>query len=133
MVFSISGRSKPQIDQNVVLNDTIIERVDNYKFLGMNINENLNWKNHMLDILAKIQRNLGIVRKTARFLNRNSLFQLYHSLILSHIRRGIIVWYHGNVALKKKIQACANKFLRIIFFLKPRDSVQEIMKEQGLN
>ena len=132
MVFSISGRSKPQIDQNVVLNDTIIERVDNYKFLGMNINENLNWKNHMLDILSKIQRNLGIVRKTARFLNRNSLFQLYHSLILSHIRRGIIVWYHGNVALKKKIQACANKFLRIIFFLKPRDSVREIMKENKL-
>ena len=112
-----------------MLDGTEIERVQNYKFLGMNIHENLNWKGHMLDILTIIQRNLAIVRKTARFLNRNSLIQLYHSLILSHIRRGIIVWYHGNVALKKKIQACANKFLRLIFFLKPRESVRDIMKE----
>ena len=51
---------------------------------------------------------------------------------MSHIRKGIIVWYHGNVALKKKIQACANKFLRIIFYLKPRDSVREVMKENKL-
>ena len=86
----------------------------------------------MLHILSKIQRNLGIVRKTARFLNRNSLMQLYHSLIVSHIRNGIIVWYHGNQALKKKIQACANKFLRVIFFKKPRDSVRELMKENEL-
>lgn len=132
MIFSISGRTSPNENQNVILNNTEIERVDNYKFLGITINSNLNWKSHMLDILSKIQRNLGIVRKTARFLNRNSLFQLYHSLILSHIRKGIIVWYHGNIALRKKIQACANKFLRIIFFLKPRDSVREIMKENKL-
>ena len=132
MIFSISGRTKLTNDQNVILNNTLIERVDNYTFLGMNINENLNWKNHMLNILSKIQRNLGIVRKTARFLNRNSLIQLYHSLIMSHIRKGIIVWHHSNINLKKKIQACANKFLRIIFFLKPRDSVREIMKENNL-
>ena len=51
---------------------------------------------------------------------------------MSHIRKGIIVWYHSNSALKKKIQACSNKFLRIIFFLKPRDSVRELMKEHKL-
>ena len=48
MVFSISGRTQPKKDQNVVLNDTTIERVDQYIFLGMNINENLSWKAHML-------------------------------------------------------------------------------------
>ena len=133
MIFSISGRtSNPPSHLNITLNDSIIERVQNYKFLGMTINENLNWKSHMLELHSKIQRNLGIVRKIARFLNRNSLFQLYHSLIMSHIRNGIIVWYHGNVALKKKIQACANKFLRLIFFLKPRDSVRQLMKENKL-
>ena len=129
-LVSISGRSNnPPKDLKIMLDGTEIERLQNYKFLGRNIHENLNWKSHMLDILTTIQRNLAIVRKTARFLNRNSLIQLHHSLILSHIRRGIIVWYHGNVALKKKIQACANKFLRLIFFLKSRESVRDIMKE----
>ncbi len=34
--------------------------------------------------------------------------------------------------LEKKIQACANKFLRLIFHLKPRDSVRSLMKENNL-
>ena len=34
--------------------------------------------------------------------------------------------------LRKKIQACANKFLRTIYFLKPRDSVRSLMKENKL-
>ena len=83
-------------------------------------------------MLGKIQRNLGIVRRIARFLDQHSLFQLYHSLIMSHIRNGIVVWYHSHAAVRKKIQACANKFLRIIFYLKPRDSVRDIMKENKL-
>ena len=86
----------------------------------------------MLDILAKIQRNLSIVRRISRFLDRHSLLQLYHSLILSHVRNNIVVWYHSHAAVRKKIQACANKFLRVIFFLKPRDSVRNIMKENKL-
>ena len=86
----------------------------------------------MLDILSKIQRNLGIVRKISRFLDRHSLFQLYHSLIMSHIRNSIVVWFHSHAAIRKKIQACANKFLRIIFNLKPRDSVRALMKEHKL-
>ena len=133
MFYSISSRSANfPTDLNVELNGQNIERVEDYKFLGLNINQHLNWKPHMLNILSKIQRNLAIVRKIARFLNRNSLMQLYHSLIMSHIRNGIIVWHHSHISIRKKIQACANKFLRMIFFLKPRDSVRSLMKENGL-
>ena len=133
MVYSISSRSDnfPR-NLEVKLNNQPIERVQNYKFLGLNINQHLSWKAHMLDVLSKIQRNLAIVRKIARFLDRNSLLQLYHSLIMSHIRNGIVVWHHSHISIRKKIQACANKFLRTIFFLKPRDSVKTIMKDNGL-
>ena len=98
----------------------------------MHINETLNWKTHMLEVHSKINRNLGVVRKIARFLDRNSLLQLYHSLIMSHIRNGIIVWHNSHIALRKKIQACANKFLRMIFYLKPCDNVRDLMKENKL-
>ena len=51
---------------------------------------------------------------------------------MSHIRYGIVVWHHSHIAIRKKIQACANKFLRVIFFLKPRESVRPIMKEHNI-
>ena len=133
IVYSISSRSSNVPSElSVEIDGNPIERVDNYTFLGTKINQHLSWKPHMLEILSKIQRNLGVVRKIARFLDRHSLFQLYHSLIMSHIRNGIVVWFHSHAAIRKKIQACANKFLRIIFHLKPRDSVRALMKENKL-
>ena len=133
IVYSVSSRSaKIPPELSVMIDGNTIERVENYTFLGTNINQHLSWKPHMLNILSKIQRNLGVVRKISRFLDRHSLFQLYHSLIMSHIRNGIVVWFHSHAAIRKKIQACANKFLRIIFHLKSRDSVRDLMKENKL-
>ena len=133
MCYSVSSRSAKFPDEPLImLNGQPLERVENFKFLGFNINQHLNWKTHITDILSKIQRNLCVVRKIARFLNRNTLLQLYHSLVMSHIRYGIVVWHHSHIAIRKKIQACANKFLRVIFFLKPRESVRPIMKEHNI-
>ena len=60
------------------------------------------------------------------------LIQLYHSMIMSHIRYGITVWHHGQIALRKKIQACTNKFLRMVYFMKKRESVKSLMKENEM-
>ena len=134
MIFSNLSRSAYSDNQNrvVLLNGVKIKRVETHKFLGLIVDQNLSWKPHMLEVLSKIRRNLGVVRKIACFLDRDSLFQLYHSLIMSHIRYGIVVWHHSHKDIRKKIQACANKFLRVIFFLRRRDSVRAIMKEKKL-
>ena len=116
MLYSLSNKCNLPPAMDAQLNGVEIERVDNFKFLGLHIDSRLSWKTHMNEILIKIRRNLCVGHKIAYFLNRNSLFQLFHSLIMSHIRYGIIVWHQGNVSIRKKIQACANKFLRKFFF-----------------
>ena len=122
-----------QLDSlSLKLNGKTIKRVNNFKFLGFIIDEHLSWKAHMLEILSKIQRNASIVKKIACFLNRDSLMQLFHSLIVSHIRYGITLWHHSHIEVRRKIQACANKFLRLIYFLNPRDSVENLMKDNNI-
>ena len=131
--YSLSQRtSLKENDFKVFLNGSIIERVDSFKFLGIYIDEHLTWKSHMHKILSKIQRNLGVIRRVSCFLPKKALIQLFHSLILSHIRYGIIVWHHGQISLRKKIQACANKFLRMIFFMKRQESVKQLMIDNEL-
>ena len=115
-----------------MLNGIEIVRVPTFKFLGVYIDEYLTWKTHMNKLLSKIQRNLGIVRKISCFLNKATLMQMFNALIISHIRYGITVWHHGQIALRKKIQACSNKFLRMIYFLKKRESVKTLMKENEI-
>ena len=103
MVYSLNNTSpQPPSNLNIRLNGTKVDRVEVYKFLGVTLDHRLNWKPHMSKILSKIQRNLGIVRKISYFLNRKSLLQLFHSMIMSHIRYGITLWHHGQIAVRKK-------------------------------
>ena len=133
IIYSLSQQTALQRnDLKVFLNGSVIERVDTFKFLGIHIDEHLTWKPHMNKILSKIQRNLGIVRRISFFLTRKALLQLFHSLIMSHVRYGIILWHYGQVSLRKKIQACANKFLRMIFFMKRQESVKNLMCENKI-
>ena len=112
MVYSISAKTAlSSNNRSVKLNGVAIKRVEIFKFLGLYIDHRLSWKTHMLEMLATIQRNLGIVRKIAHFLDRHSLMQLYHSLIMSHIRYGIIVWHHNHISIRKKYKRVQTNFL----------------------
>ena len=127
MVYTSSNRATQPVNLHVAINGVEIERVNEFKFLGIHIDEHLSWKTHMNKLLSKIHRNLGVVRKISCFLNRKTLLQMYHSMIMSHVRYGISVWHHGHIAMRKKIQACANKFLRMIYYMKRRESVKPLM------
>ena len=50
-------------NSNIVLNDTILERIKVTKFLGVLIDEGLTWKNHIDCISKTISRNIGIMNK----------------------------------------------------------------------
>ena len=90
IVYTFSSRSSmPPTSLYLVLNGEKIKKVQNFKFLGFIIDEHLSWKAHMLKILSKIQRNLSVIRKISHFLDKDTLIQLFHSLIASHIRYGI--------------------------------------------
>ncbi len=48
---------------HLTINNTTIERVTQFDFLGLTVNENLTWKDHMNKIANKISRSLGILNK----------------------------------------------------------------------
>ena len=69
MIFSKQNK-KYEVNHDILkINDIIIERVKSFKFLGLVINENLNWNDHKLYIQKKIQRSLGILYKCRQVMN----------------------------------------------------------------
>jgi hypothetical protein len=102
-----------------------ITRVENYRFLGVLVNQNLSWKNHMTGLLNKIKRNLSVIWKIRPYLNQNCLKMLYHSFIISHVKYCLTTWHHGNQTLISKIQSTCNNFVRMIYNIKKRKSVTE--------
>ena len=63
----------------------VIEKQELIKFLGVLLDENLNWEEHVKHTDNKIAKNLGFFYKARPFLERNILLTLYYSYILTYI------------------------------------------------
>ena len=77
---------------HLTINDTVIERVTEFNFLGLTINEFMNWNSHSSKISNKISRTLGVTSRLKRYLPFSALKLMYSSLILSHLQFAITSW-----------------------------------------
>ena len=92
------------------INGTEIERVQEFIYLGIQLNEHLTWKKHVNEIANKISRSIGILNKLKR-----CLYFLYNSLVLSHLNYDILAWGYQTDRLykiqKKTVRIiCLGKF-----------------------
>ena len=79
-----------------------VERVSNFKFLGVTLKDNLSWKINTKSAVGKAQQRLFYLRKLkwAR-LPRNLMVNFYHCAIESVLYYGLLVWF-GRTTKKEK-------------------------------
>ena len=104
--------SKKKGSTNLILkiNNNIISKVDSFKLLGVHIDPNLNFKNHVDFISQKIYRSLRIINKLKHFLLKSTLIILYYSLIFSHLYYCNIIWGSTFKTYLQKIYSVQKKF-----------------------
>ena len=76
----------------LLVNGTVIEYVKNFNFLGITLNNHLNWDSHIKKVAHKISGTTGILNKLKHFLPQHILRTMYNSIILPHINYGILAW-----------------------------------------
>ena len=85
----------PQRNANypeLYINDTKIQFVADFNFLGIILNENLKWKSHANMVAKKISKTIGVMTRLKNVLPVNVLRNIYNALILSHLNYGNIIW-----------------------------------------
>ena len=110
MIFHFKQKNIENISLNIKIQGTPIEKVFDFCFLGLTINENLNWKSHLNKISNKISRTLGVMTRLKYFLTTDILRTIYNSLILPHLNYCIMVWGFEC----QRIQKIQKKCVRII-------------------
>ena len=98
------------------INNTIIKREENMKFLGVILDENMTWRHHIKCIESKVSKNLGILYKARHLLNLQCTKQLYFSFIHTYLNYGNLAWGGTN---KTKLSALLRRqkhASRIIYF-----------------
>ena len=99
-----------------------IEQTDNYKYLGVVIDDKLNWKLHISKLCSKLSGVCGIISKVRHYLDRSSLLLIYHSLFDSRLRYGILGWGSASEQYLSKLRVLQNRTIRFIMFSSFRTS-----------
>ena len=86
------------------------------KYLGINIDENLNWKQQISDIAIKLNKANGILSKLRHFIDRKTLKSIYHAIFEPHLYYSLLVWAQNSNSIKR-LFVLQKKSLRIIYFL----------------
>ena len=82
------------------------------KFLGVIIDESLNWSQHVKTVQSKMARYVGILYKIKKYLPLEARLQIYHSLIQSHVNYCSLVWGFSSKSIIETIFVKQKKGLR---------------------
>ena len=108
---------------SLTINDTEIERVNTFNFLGITLDENAIWKPHISISSNKISKYSGILNRLKHYLPLH-IWMLYCSLVNSHLLYGILVWGYECHRLEK-IQ---KRIIRIITVSKYNAHTEPLFK-----
>ena len=88
----VDNHLKIPSDITIKIGKKPINRVKFIKFLGVLLDENISWKQHLNELSKKLARICGMFFKIRNFVPLNTLLCLYNALFLSFMQYGIIVW-----------------------------------------
>ena len=99
----------------LTLNNTVIKRVSEAKFLGVIIDEQLKWNAHVRALNSKLKCEIGKLCRIRKIVPKDQYKELYHTLFESHLGFGISVW--GGISNNKigPLFITQKKCIRIMF------------------
>ena len=112
---SVPFVSNSHISKALYINGTPIEEVSEIKFLGVLIDNKLNWSAHIEYLVKKLRSAAAVLSRIRHAVPVEHYLKLYHALFESHLTYGISVW--GGVPDTKidKIFTVQKHCIRILF------------------
>ena len=117
ILFMPRGKEKDKPpDFEIKMGEHIIEETTTYKYLGVIIDDKLNWKPQIDRMCAKMSSVCGIISKVRHILDRNSMLMIYNGLVENRLRYGILSWSTASNEQLNRLKVLQNRALRYIDF-----------------
>ena len=113
MIFDF--RRKREDHEQILIDGEAVEVVHTYKYLGVTIDDKLNWQAHASSLLSKCHQRMYFIRKLKYFNIDNTLITLFYKSILQSVISFCLTVWGGNARLweKKKIDQCIKTVSKI--------------------
>jgi len=126
LVFSLS-KEKPNI--NLTINGEALKEVQVAKYLGILIDNKLNWGEQISAVNLKLSKGIGLLAKIRHYVPKNTLRSLYYTFINPHVDYNILNW---GMASSNNLDTISNKLkkaIRIMAFKNSDDPSLPLFKE----
>ena len=132
--FMLFTRKKERVSlsENLLVNNVVIDRMDKTKFLGVIIDHQLSFINHISYMKGKIARGIGILKKARPYFNTDTLKILYNSFVYPYFTYCIEVWGNTYTTYLDQLTKLQKWAVRIITGTKRRDPTAPLFKKLGL-
>ena len=108
-----SSKPKPQLE-HIMFGNEVIEWVDEFKYLGLILNNKMSFSNHIDKVCTRVSQYIGVFYNLNKIMPREILMLLYHSFILPHLTLHIVIWGAAPEVHINKLKVKQNKLLRAI-------------------
>ena len=98
------------------INRVNIEQVNHIKYLGVILDNKLNWQKHIDYISTKLNRTAGIIFKLRKQVPSKVLLLIYNSLGSSYLRYALMAWGTVRNTALRKLQTLQNKIIRYMTY-----------------
>ena len=96
------------------LKNTLIPQTSATNYLGITIDTDLKFHNHIVLLVHKISRTIGILSKLRQFLPQSALLKIYYALIHSQLMYGLPIWGSTFPSYTNKLKSLQNKAVKTI-------------------
>jgi hypothetical protein len=115
MFFDANKKKLKTIPPTIQLQNEVIPASQTVKYLGFLIDIQLSFKAHILQLIGKLSRLVGVYRKITSQLSLQAKYLLYYSTFYSLILYCLEIYGTANSTLIKKMQTTQNKAVRALF------------------
>ena len=128
MIFHHRQRNISSFIPDLEIEGHAIERVTDFSFLGLLVDQHMSWETHTNKIANKISRTIGILCRLKNTLAPDILKIIYNSLIAPHLQYAILCWgfKQGRIFKLQK------RALRIITLSKYNAHSEPLFQKLGL-
>lgn len=106
------------------------EEVKCVSLLGIELDQNLRWNEHIFNLSTKLNKALFGISRISIICNRETTLSAYHALFHSVMTYGIVLWGGSNDI--NKILIIEKKAIRYVLHIPKRQSCREHFKTLGI-
>ena len=110
--YMLMGQQKGKFE--ITINSKTINQENNVCYLGVILDDKLNWHKHLDYLVKKLSIAAGMIYKLRPYLSQKLPITIYYSIVYSHLQYGIINWGSAAATYLNRLQVSQNKIVKII-------------------